>query len=150
VNTYATSKSTYSNLTNNSSSKVSSGVIVQKKNNYMMENSSSEVEVKKHQFDLSSSLDHKNYQTTKIFFNKTANKQTFLEQFRKNNNLDTGDIGGSLPITSLNMTKQNRGSPDKQADEIKVKQKLKIVKPAQKTQNINLVNVSRNTSETMS
>jgi hypothetical protein len=29
------------------------------------------------------------------------NKQTFLEQYRKSKQLDTGDIGGSLPVTSL-------------------------------------------------
>lgn len=71
-----------------------------------------------HKIDLSASLDLKNIQFKKIGNNKIQNKQTFLEQYRKSKQLDTGDIGGSLPVSQLMPPSMNemdgRASPAKQ------------------------------------
>eukprot|EP00347_Sterkiella_histriomuscorum_P022599 403337876 len=101
-----------------------------------------------HKIDLSASLDLKNIQFKKIGANKIQNKQTFLEQYRKSKQLDTGDIGGSLPISQLISQNpndlENRVSPLKQLHakpQFEEKKSFKIAKPIQKGTGIK---ISRN------
>ncbi|CDW78183.1 UNKNOWN [Stylonychia lemnae] len=157
VSDYNTQKSNHSSMTTtgggSSSNKISGKVISTTKKNGNNDTSSVDTDRNannnsvSNKLELTSSIDLKNIQFKKIAANKVQNKQTFLEQYRKSKQLDTGDIGGSLPVSQLLMQNkiddiEGRISPVKQpAKQSFEEKKIKITKPGQKGAGIK---ISRN------